>query len=135
MLPQTLYACSCMHDGHNNIKLYYYFHYNDVNSFQLGMHDCRIFYFAVTVLLEYLDFSCKREKMQLLNFKQSKSCTFFYWDMISSLLYHKFYQQSTYYDDYDNDYDWRESVILVCLSPGGKNTTNIPLIDTKIALI
>ena len=32
--------------------------------------------FAVTVLLEYLDFSCKHKKMQLLNFKQSKSCTF-----------------------------------------------------------
>ena len=32
--------------------------------------------FAVTVLLEYHDFSCKHEKMQLLNFKQSKSCTF-----------------------------------------------------------
>ena len=32
------------------------------------MHDCRILV-AVTVLLEYLNFSCKHEKMQSLNFK------------------------------------------------------------------
>ena len=42
MLPQTLFACSCMHDGNNNYKVAFHVFistiviYMKVNSFQVG---------------------------------------------------------------------------------------------------
>ena len=38
-----------------------YFHYSDLYESE-DMHDCRIFYFVVTVVLEYLDYLCKHKK-------------------------------------------------------------------------